>query len=117
MVAKLDLGKKLLCPSCGAKFYDLKKSPATCPKCEARVEAQPLLKSKRSSADDAQKAKAKVVVAAVAPVVKDLSDEEAVDEIEVDDEEVGLIEDTSELEEEDDDVVEVKEHIDGDPER
>ena len=32
-LAKTDLGEKQLCPNCGAKFYDLRKRPATCPKC------------------------------------------------------------------------------------
>ena len=32
-VPKIDLGVKQLCPSCGAKFYDLHKRPAQCPKC------------------------------------------------------------------------------------
>jgi uncharacterized protein (TIGR02300 family) len=32
-VPKLDLGEKQLCPNCGAKFYDLHKNPAHCPKC------------------------------------------------------------------------------------
>ena len=27
------LGTKRVCEACGAKFYDLSKSPATCPKC------------------------------------------------------------------------------------
>jgi uncharacterized protein (TIGR02300 family) len=31
---KIDLGEKQLCPNCGAKFYDLKKRPAKCPKCD-----------------------------------------------------------------------------------
>lgn len=30
---KIDLGEKQMCPSCGAKFYDLGKRPAKCPKC------------------------------------------------------------------------------------
>lgn len=30
---KADLGEKQLCPSCAAKFYDLNKRPAVCPKC------------------------------------------------------------------------------------
>jgi len=29
------LGDKQLCPSCAAKFYDLRKRPAVCPKCTA----------------------------------------------------------------------------------
>jgi uncharacterized protein (TIGR02300 family) len=32
-VPKIDLGVKQLCPACGAKFYDLHKRPAQCPKC------------------------------------------------------------------------------------
>jgi uncharacterized protein (TIGR02300 family) len=32
-VAKLELGTKRLCASCGAKFYDLNHDPITCPKC------------------------------------------------------------------------------------
>ncbi len=34
-MARTDLGDKQVCPSCGAKFYDLRKRPATCPKCAA----------------------------------------------------------------------------------
>lgn len=30
---KADLGEKQLCPNCAAKFYDLNKRPAVCPKC------------------------------------------------------------------------------------
>lgn len=32
-MAKPELGLKRQCMSCGAKFYDLNKDPATCPKC------------------------------------------------------------------------------------
>jgi uncharacterized protein (TIGR02300 family) len=32
-VAKSELGLKRQCMSCGAKFYDLSKDPAVCPKC------------------------------------------------------------------------------------
>lgn len=34
-MAKAELGEKQLCPTCGAKFYDLRKRPAVCPKCQA----------------------------------------------------------------------------------
>lgn len=30
----MALGNKRICYSCGAKFYDLGKDPASCPKCE-----------------------------------------------------------------------------------
>lgn len=32
-VAKEDLGTKRLCPNCGARYYDMNKTPAVCPKC------------------------------------------------------------------------------------
>ena len=32
-MAKTDLGAKQVCPNCGAKFYDLGRRPAVCPKC------------------------------------------------------------------------------------
>lgn len=32
-LAKTDLGSKQVCPNCGAKFYDLSRRPAVCPKC------------------------------------------------------------------------------------
>lgn len=32
-MAKTDLGEKQICPNCSAKFYDLRRRPAVCPKC------------------------------------------------------------------------------------
>ncbi|MFE1602448.1 TIGR02300 family protein [Methylobacterium sp. ID0610] len=32
-MARPELGLKRQCMSCGAKFYDLNRDPATCPKC------------------------------------------------------------------------------------
>jgi uncharacterized protein (TIGR02300 family) len=37
-VAKPELGTKRLCTNCGAKFYDLSKSPIVCPKCDTTIE-------------------------------------------------------------------------------
>ena len=34
-VSKPELGTKRLCAGCSAKFYDLMKTPAVCPMCEA----------------------------------------------------------------------------------
>ena len=33
-MAKPELGTKRLCGNCGAKFYDLNKTPIVCPKCQ-----------------------------------------------------------------------------------
>jgi uncharacterized protein (TIGR02300 family) len=38
-VAKPELGIKRLCGNCGAKFYDLARSPIICPKCGTVYEA------------------------------------------------------------------------------
>ena len=44
-MSKSEWGEKRECPECGARFYDLKRSPAVCPKCEtsfvATVERTP----------------------------------------------------------------------------
>ena len=34
-MTKPELGTKRLCAECGAKYYDLNKTPITCPKCGA----------------------------------------------------------------------------------
>lgn len=99
-MAKPDWGKKLTCPSCGARFYNLNKEPATCPKCEATVEIQPVLKPRRTPAEAPKPKK----------VVKKVSDDD-VDALLDDDDDDDLIEDTSDLDDDDDDVAEVKEYI------
>ncbi len=37
-MAKPELGTKRVCPACGTKYYDLKRSPITCPSCGAVFE-------------------------------------------------------------------------------
>ena len=39
-MAKPELGSKRQCLSCGAKFYDLNKDPAICPKCGTVFQAR-----------------------------------------------------------------------------
>jgi uncharacterized protein (TIGR02300 family) len=41
IVAKPELGTKRLCAGCGAKFYDLSKTPIVCPKCGTVYEIAP----------------------------------------------------------------------------
>jgi uncharacterized protein (TIGR02300 family) len=101
IVAKAELGMKLTCDSCGARFYDLNKQPGICPKC-GTANARPVIfkaSRQRPSEDKLNAAKAAALVAK--PVV----DPDDVDvETDDDDEDEAVIEDTSDLGEDDDDV-------------
>ena len=44
---KADLGTKRVCPSCGARFYDLSKRPIECPKCAFTFEPEAMYKQRR----------------------------------------------------------------------
>lgn len=44
-MAKPELGSKRQCMSCGAKFYDLNRDPATCPKCGTVFQAAALTRT------------------------------------------------------------------------
>jgi uncharacterized protein (TIGR02300 family) len=43
-----ELGSKQICPSCQAKFYDLNKRPAHCPKCETEFDPDEAVRSRRT---------------------------------------------------------------------
>lgn len=46
-MAKPELGHKQICPACSAKFYDLGKRPAVCPKCANTFDPEEALKVRR----------------------------------------------------------------------
>lgn len=67
-MAKPEWGVKRVCQSCAVKFYDLNRSPITCPKCAAPFDPEALLKSRRSRPAPAKTAKPEpVAVAEVDP--------------------------------------------------
>lgn len=111
-MAKPEWGQKRTCTSCGCRFYDLTRSPITCPKCGATVEPEMPFKVRRSSVPT-EKAAARVAVEKV--VVADVVDDETLDTAEetAEEDESGLMEDASDLGEDDDDMAEVMEHMDG----
>jgi uncharacterized protein (TIGR02300 family) len=78
-VAKPEWGKKRLCPSCGTKFYDLRKSPPACPSCGETVDVEAPTKSKRSRSKDSGRGKAAAAAPAAAaeaePVLGEETDE------------------------------------------
>lgn len=45
-----ELGAKQICPSCQAKFYDLGRRPATCPKCGTAFDPEEAVRSRRMKA-------------------------------------------------------------------
>lgn len=46
-MANPELGSKQLCPNCQAKFYDLGKRPAHCPKCDTEFDPDEAVRNRR----------------------------------------------------------------------
>ena len=46
-MANPELGAKQICPNCGAKFYDLGRRPAVCPKCQTAFDPEEAVKTRR----------------------------------------------------------------------
>ncbi len=122
-MAKREWGTKRLCTGCGARFYDLHKNPITCPSCGEVHVPEVAPKSRRPSTAK-QRAKPKIAVvekasAATPEIVSDETssaqtgtkdDDTAKVEADVDDDNENggeVIEDASELGEDDDDMAEV----------
>ena len=122
MVAKPEWGTKRICPSCGTRYYDLMREPVICPKCSTPFDPEAFLKARRTRP-------AAPVEKEVSPVGADELDAEVeteeaetpptrkrrrvpLEEAEEEDEE--LIEDASELGEDEDDMAEVIENVEED---
>ena len=97
-MAKPELGTKRVCVSCGARFYDLTKSPAVCPKCGTEQPAdQP--RPRRAGGNVVEEKRPKKPVPA--PGVEDVDVE--VEDVE-DAEEEDVLEDASDLEDDADTI-------------
>ena len=120
-MTKPELGAKRLCVHCGAKFYDLYRSPVTCPKCDKVFEPTQVSSRLRPSAARTPVVEGKPTAESRKPalfVSEDVEGEradggsEAEDEVEIDDE---SLDDAAFVEEkEDTDVTEI---IGGDTEK
>ena len=90
-MAKPELGIKRVCVSCGAKFYDLTKQPAICPKCGTEQPAeQPRMKRAAGNVVE-EKRRAKVIP------VPGLEEPDVEAEPAAEEEEEDVLEDTADL--------------------
>jgi uncharacterized protein (TIGR02300 family) len=126
-VSKPDWGTKRICPSCGTRYYDFNKAmgEVACPKCGTQFDPEAFLKTRRARP-------VAPVEKEVEPVVGDDAETEVPaegDELEVaeedeeaaaegeEEEEEEIIEDASELGEDEDDMAEVIENVEDEEER
>ena len=70
-MAKPEWGAKHTCQHCGAKYYDLQRSPVVCPKCGTEFNPDALLRSRRSKpvAPERQAVAAEVTAQAAGAVI------------------------------------------------
>ena len=117
-MAKPEWGIKRACLSCGARFYDLKRDPIICPKCEAVFDPLATLRSRRTRTAAVVAPAKPVAPKPVETVAEDTDaaadDDEVLAVINDDDDDDDVIEDASELGEDDDDVSDVPAKSDDD---
>lgn len=80
-MANEQLGIKRDCPNCNARFYDLRKDPAECPKCAHVFVPELILKPRRTRPDEDMP---------VAPVARAVADDDD-DALELDGDEVETV--------------------------
>ena len=98
-MSKAEWGSKRICPSCGARYYDMKKNPPVCPSCKTPFDHETVARARRGRAADKKFA----VKDAADDVIGDLPVADAAAED-------AVIEDAEELaDEEVEEVVEVEE--------
>ena len=110
-MTKPEWGTKRECQNCGARFYDLKRTPITCPKCEAVFLAEEVGQAAARSKTAAIKRVAPPKPAAVesndveTAAAGDVKDTEADDtDAAKAEEQEDLIEDPAELSKDEDDI-------------
>jgi len=118
-VAKPEWGTKRICPSCGARYYDLLRDPVVCPKCSTPFDPEALLRARRARPAapvekelepvGREEIGADVEVEEEVEAAEDEEEAAPLEEGEEEDEE--LIEDASELGEDEDDMAEVIDNV------
>jgi uncharacterized protein (TIGR02300 family) len=119
-VAKPELGSKRQCMNCGAKFYDLNKDPAVCPKCGTPMQASAVTRVAPPVAARARAVEEEPELEVAGPEMVSLEDVEAAEagketaEDDIDIAEDVTTEDDTFLEEEEEGEDDVSGLIDGD---
>ena len=91
-MVKPELGTKRVCVSCGARFYDLARAPAVCPKCSTEQPAEQPRVRRAPAAVTEERRRPK------AAPVPGLEDAEVETEVAEEESEEDVLEDTSDLE-------------------
>ena len=101
-MAKPELGTKRVCVSCSARFFDLTRQPAVCPKCgtEQPIDQPRVRRAVGNPIEDKRRPKV--------AVVPGLEDADVEVEASDDDTDEDVLEDTSDLEDEAEAIVDVE---------
>ncbi|SHI96173.1 TIGR02300 family protein [Roseomonas rosea] len=91
-MALAELGLKRTCVACGARFYDLTKSPAVCPKCGTEQPAEQPRPRRAAAPLPEEKVRKR-------PAAVEGAD---VDDVEVEDADADVAEDADDLDEDED---------------
>ena len=117
-MVKPEWGTKRICPSCGTRYYDLLRKPVLCPKCSTPFDPEAFLRSRRArpaapAEKDLEPAGAEELETGLEPEEAEevQEEEEAVPLEEAEEEDEELLEDASELGEDEDDMAEVIENV------
>ena len=99
-MAKPEMGLKRICVACGTRFYDLTRAPAICPKCSTEQPAeQPRVRRAGGNVMEEKRRAKPVPVPGLDAVEVEVVEEEG---------EEDVLEDTSDLEDDADAIVEVE---------
>lgn len=103
VLAKPEWGIKRVCQSCSALFYDMRRSPILCPSCGTVFDTEQAVRVRRTRPGPVKEA---------VPVVDDAAEEVdleggVIEDIEEDEEE-GILEDASDLGDDDDEIDVIK---------
>ena len=115
-MTKVELGTKRLCPNCGARYYDLNRSPIICPRCGtqfevigARPRPQTVSKAPKPAVQEEAEEEATVEVVSLEEADEEAADTGAIGALpdEEEDEEVEADEDDTFLADEEEDEEDV----------